>query len=106
MAQPLSDAEFQAKVLKASKPVLIDFWAPWCGPCKAMIPVIDELSKKYEGKVEMYKINVDENSEVASQFNVMSIPNFMIFKGGEVKDSFVGVKSKDDISARLDSVLQ
>ncbi len=105
MATALSDAEFQDKVLKSSVPVLVDFWAPWCGPCKAMLPIVDELVKKYDGKVAFYKINVDENSEVPGQFNVMSIPTFILFKNGEAKDTFVGVKSKEDVSTRLDALL-
>ncbi len=105
MATPLSDSDFADKVLKADKPVFVDFWAPWCGPCKAMLPIVEELTAKYDGKVDFYKMNVDENSDVPQQFNVMSIPTFIIFKGGEAKDTFIGVKSKEDISARLDAVL-
>ncbi len=105
MASPLSDADFQAKVLKSAKPVFVDFWAPWCGPCKAMLPIVDELSAKYDGKVDFFKMNVDENIDTPGQYNVMSIPTFILFKGGEAVDTFVGVKSKEDISARLDAVL-
>ena len=106
MATPLSDAEFQAKVLKATTPVLVDFWAPWCGPCKAMLPVIDEITTKYEGKVAVYKVNVDENPETPGTYGVMSIPTFLIFKGGDVVDTFIGVQPKDIVSSKLDAVLK
>ena len=105
MATPLSDADFQSKVIKSQIPVLVDFWAPWCGPCKAMMPVIDEITTKYEGKVAVYKVNVDENQESPGKYGVMSIPNFLIFKGGEVVDTFVGMQPKDVIAAKLDAVL-
>ncbi len=105
MALPLSDAEFDSKVLKSPIPVFVDFWAPWCGPCKAMLPIVDELTAKYEGKIAFYKMNVDENQEIPQQFSVMSIPTFILFKNGEAKDTFIGVKSKEDVSVRLDALL-
>ena len=105
MANAITDAEFDAEVLKSDIPVLVDFWAPWCGPCKAMIPIVDELSGEYEGKVKIVKMNVDENMEVPSKHNVMSIPTFIIFKGGEAVNTFVGAKSKEDVKKALDAVL-
>ena len=106
MATPLSDAEFSSKVLKSPVPVLVDFWAPWCGPCKAMLPIVEELGKQYEGKVAFYKVNVDENSDVPQQFNVMSIPTFVLFKNGEAVESFIGVQSKETVAGKLDALLK
>jgi thioredoxin 1 len=105
MAKPVTDAEFEAEVLKSDIPVLVDFWAPWCGPCKQMLPIVDELTAENEGKVKVVKVNVDENSEVPGKFNVMSIPTFIIFKDGEAVTNFVGAKSKEDVQAELDAVL-
>ena len=105
MSKAITDADFDSQVLKADKPVLLDFWAPWCGPCKVMLPVIEELEAQYAGKVEIVKMNVDENMDVPSKFNVMSIPTFIIFKNGEAVKSFVGTRSKEDIMKDLDEVL-
>ncbi|MBU0458901.1 thioredoxin [Patescibacteria group bacterium] len=101
----LTDAEFEAEVLKSDIPVLVDFWAPWCGPCKSMLPIVDEISTEYEGKVKVVKVNVDENSETPGKFGVMSIPTFIIFKDGEAVTTFVGAKSKEDMKSELDAVI-
>jgi thioredoxin 1 len=102
MSKSITDTEFEAEVLKASLPTLIDFWAPWCGPCKAMNPILEELEKEYEGRVNIVKMNVDENSEVPGKFNVMSIPTFILFKDGKALSSVVGARSKGDMKKELD----
>ena len=104
MAQAITDADFETEVLKSEIPVLVDFWAPWCGPCKQMLPIVEELAGEYEGKVKIVKMNVDESTEVPGKYNVMSIPTFIIFKGGEPVANFVGAKSKEDVKQELDAV--
>ncbi|MDO8649067.1 MAG: thioredoxin [Candidatus Peregrinibacteria bacterium] len=105
MPKAITDAEFDREVLKSDVPVLVDFWAPWCGPCKIMLPIIEQLDADYQGKVKFVKVNVDENIESPGKLNVMSIPTFAIFKGGEVVKSFVGTKSREDMKKELDAVL-
>jgi len=105
MAQSITDAEFEAEVLKSSSPVLVDFWASWCGPCKSMLPIAEELSTEYEGKMKVVKLNIDESTETAGKYNVMSIPTFMIFKDGEPVTTLVGVKSKEDMKSEMDAVI-
>lgn len=105
MSTPVTDATFSQEVLQSPIPVLIDFWAPWCGPCKAMLPIVDELTTEYDGRVKVVKVNVDENTEVPGQYNVMSIPTFVIVKGGQAAASFVGARSKADMKAELDRVI-
>ena len=105
MAQAINDTEFDKEVLKATVPVLVDFWAPWCGPCKTMLPIVEELSKEYEGKAKIVKINVDENIEIPGKFGVMSIPTFILFKNGEAMKTFVGTKSKEDVKKEIDALL-
>ncbi len=104
MANVFTDQNFDQEVIKSDKPVLVDFWAPWCGPCQAMGPVIDELAKEFEGKVKVGKINVDENNEKSQEFGVMSIPSLKIFKGGKVVKEFTGMQSKDVLVEELNKM--
>ena len=104
MAKAITDTEFDAEVLKSDLPVLVDFWAPWCGPCKSMLPIVEELTGEYDGKVKIVKVNVDENSESPGKYQVMSIPTFIIFKKGEAVKTFVGSESKADFKKELDAV--
>jgi len=105
MAKEVSDANFESEVLKSNIPVLVDFWAPWCGPCKSMLPIVEELSKEYDGKVKIVKVNVDENPETPGKYSVMSIPTFIIFKNGDAVSTFVGAKSKEDMKRELDATM-
>ncbi|ACE06045.1 hypothetical protein Aasi_0649 [Candidatus Amoebophilus asiaticus 5a2] len=97
----LTDAEFD-KALQSSNPVLVDFWAPWCGPCRMMSPIIDELAKEYEGKADIYKLNIDENSQVPTKYSIRSIPTMIIFKNGQAVERIVGGLSKIALEEKLD----
>lgn len=107
MSKPteIEEAKFDESVLKAELPVLVDFWAPWCGPCKMVGPVVDELADEYEGKIGFYKVNVDNNPKVTSQYGIMSIPTLMVFKGGEPVDTIIGFRPKDELKKSLESAL-
>lgn len=94
-----------AEILADSKPVLIDFWATWCGPCRALSPTIEEIADEYEGKVTVAKCNVDDSQAVAGQYRIMSIPTLLYFKDGQIVDRTIGLVSKDDIVARLEKLL-
>ena len=94
MAKSTTDNDFKKDVLESDVPVLVDFWAPWCGPCRALTPVIDELSQELEGKAKIFKLNVDENQNTAAEYSVTGIPTVIIFKNGEIAQQFVGVKPK------------
>lgn len=95
------DKNFQAEVLKATGPVLVDFWAEWCGPCKMLTPIIDQLAVELQGKIKIGKVNVDEAPDLAGHYNVMSIPTLLVFKNGEVVDQIVGAMPKDRLLAKL-----
>jgi thioredoxin 1 len=100
-----SDASFDAEVIKSDKPVLVDFWAPWCGPCRMLSPLVDELSKEYDGKVKVGKLNTDDNAQVATRYRISAIPSLLFFKNGKVVDQLVGVHPKPEIKKRLDALL-
>ena len=102
MAMEFTDQNFETEVLKSDKPVLVDFWAPWCGPCQAMGPVIEELAKEFAGKAKVGKINVDDNQKTAQDFSIMSIPALKIFKGGKVVQEFVGMQAKETLKEALE----
>ena len=105
MALELNDSIFEEKVLKSDKPVLVDFWAEWCGPCRMVGPIIDELSKEFEGKAVVGKIDVDSNQEFAAKYEVRNIPTVLLFKNGEVIDKQVGVAPKNVYSEKIDAAL-
>lgn len=96
---------FESEVLKSDKLTLIDFWAPWCGPCKMVSPIIDELAEDYDGKVKFCKLNVDENPELSMQFRVMSIPTLIFFKDGDVVRREMGARGKEEFAQMIDSLL-
>lgn len=98
-----SDASFQADVLEADMPVLVDYWAPWCGPCKMVAPILDEIAGEYEGKVRIVKVNVDDNPGTAQKYGVRGIPTLTLFKGGSIEATKVGALSKSQLTAFLDS---
>jgi len=105
MALELTDQNFDELVLKSDKPVLVDFWAEWCGPCRAIGPVIDELSKEYTGKVNVGKVNVDENPQVSMNFGITSIPAILFIKGGQVVDKLVGAQPKSNFVKKIEQHL-
>ena len=101
----ISEGTFDAEVLKSSQPALVDFWAPWCGPCRAIAPILDELADEYKGKVKVAKINVDENRKLAGDHGIQSIPTMLLFKDGKVVDKLIGLVPKDRLKALMDKVL-
>ena len=105
MALEITDSNFDELVLKSDKPVVVDFWAEWCGPCKMIGPLINEMSKDYEGKALVGKVNVDQNANVSAQFGVRSIPTVLFIKNGEVVDKSVGAVPKATLESKLDAIL-
>ena len=107
MAKPseVNDTSWDTDVLTSDKPVLVDFWAPWCGPCRMVAPVVEELSTEYDGKVKFVKLNTDDNPLIASKFGIRSIPTLLVFKGGEVADQVVGFRPKSELVKHLDAAL-
>ncbi|MFO7754016.1 MAG: thioredoxin TrxC [Desulfobacteraceae bacterium] len=101
----ITDASFESEVMQSPVPVLVDCWAPWCGPCKTMGPVLDTLASEYRGKVKVAKLNVDENQGTASRFSIMSIPTLLFVKDGQVLDTATGALPKQEISGRMDQML-
>ena len=106
MALELTDANFEELVLKSDKPVLVDFWAVWCGPCRMVGPVVEELSKEYDGKVVIGKVDVDNNPNISAQFGIRNIPTLLFFKNGEIVDKQVGAVPKSTLAAKLDAQLK
>ncbi len=101
----LTDADFDEVVNKSDIPVVVDFWAPWCGPCRMMAPIIEEFAKDYEGKAKVCKLNTDEARDSAMEFGISAIPTIILFKGGQVQKKWVGLTSKKDLAAAIDELL-
>jgi len=106
VALSFTEENFESEVLKSTVPVLVDFWAPWCGPCRSMAPIIDDLAKEFEGKVKVGKLNVDENKNLAGNLGVMSIPTLIFFKDGKKIDQFVGYTAKSTLVKKIDSLVE
>jgi thioredoxin 1 len=102
----VTDSNFEQEVLKSTTPVLIDFWAPWCGPCKAIAPIVDELANDYAGRLKVVKMNVDDNQDVPARYGIRGIPNLVIIKGGQVKEQIVGAVPRGHLIKAVDHALE
>ena len=102
----VDESNFEELVLQAKIPVLVDFWATWCGPCRMVAPVVEELAEEYDGRISFGKVDVDQNSKIASQYGIMSIPSLIIFKDGKPVSNIVGFRPKDQLKKNLDDVLE
>lgn len=107
MSEPvkIESATFQTEVLDSNVPVLVDFWAPWCGPCKMLTPTIEALAAEYDGKIKVAKVNVDDNQDLAVQYGIRGIPSVLVFKNGEVASAMVGLKPKEEIAKVLEEMI-
>ena len=103
--QQVGDDSFEREVLKSPTPVLVDFWAPWCGPCRAIAPVVEEIAREYDGKLKVVKLNVDDNPQTPSRYGVRGIPNLIVFKGGEVKEQIIGAVPKSQLVRAIGNVV-
>lgn len=101
----VTDQNFDSEVLQSDLPVLVDFWAAWCAPCRMLAPTVDQVAEGYSGKAKVVKLNVDDNAETSARYNIRGIPTLLLFKGGEVKDQIVGATSKDHIERLIDAQL-
>ena len=106
MLKTVTDSTFEADVIKSERPVFVDFWAAWCGPCIAMEPAIEELAKEFEGKIDIVKLNVDENPQISRSFDIMSIPTSMIFKDGKSVERIIGLTAKDKLADAINAALK
>ncbi len=103
--QEITDAEFDQEVLNADFPVVVDFWAEWCGPCKVIAPILEELANEYEGKIKFVKVDTEENFETLSTYGILSLPTLLVFKGGERVDQILGARPKSNLKRSLDKAL-
>jgi thioredoxin 1 len=106
LIKDVSDQNFDVEVIKSSLPVFVDMWAPWCGPCRQVRPVLDKLSEKYAGKIKFVAMNVDENPKTPAQFRVMSIPNMLLIKGGKVVDTVIGAVPEGVLTPKIESLIK
>jgi thioredoxin 1 len=105
MALVIDESNFEEVVLKSDQPVLVDFWAEWCGPCRSIAPFVEQLATEYDGKAKVGKVNVDQSNDIAARYNILSIPTLLYFKGGEVVDKQVGLTNKAVLAGKLDALL-
>ena len=105
MVRDITDGDFEKEVLQSSEPVMIDLWAPWCGPCRMIAPIVDKLAETYDGKVKVLRLNIDENPDTAVKYRVMSIPTLLFFKDGEAVDTVVGAVPERMIAPKIDALL-
>jgi thioredoxin 1 len=105
MAETFTSGNWNEKVLQSDKPVLVDFWAEWCGPCRMIGPIVEEIAKEYDGKAVVGKLNVDENGDIATEYGIRSIPTILVFKGGQIVDRVVGAVPKPSITQKIDAAI-